>query len=122
MNRTQIKQTLAIACAKAPDGISVAELSALCGVPVPTLRRRLGEMHGVEVQKGRGRIPSLYWAEPWEVPEPVTEPPTPVGDLSRMEEELLRLADDWQLQPEVATAFNVAAMALRFGIKQKENN
>ena len=91
----------------------------LCGVPVPTLRRRLGEMRGVQVRKGRGRIPSLYAVEPWEGLAPAAVPPCAIDHLLGMEAELTRLAHDWQLQPEVATAFEVAAMALRFQINQK---
>jgi hypothetical protein len=119
-----IIKALAIACVNLRGGISVFDLSPLCGVPVPTLRQRLKglvECGAVQVQKGEGRRPSFYLVAPWDEPEPDVVLPTPIGDLSRLEAELLRLADDWQLQPEVATAFNVAAMALRFGIKQKES-
>ena len=120
----QVTKALALACAKSPCGISVFDLSPLCGVPVPGLRKRLGELvkRGlVQERKGQGRRPSLFLMPPLDELEPDGALPTPIGDLSRLEAELTRLAHDWQLQPEVATAFEVAAMALRFGINQKEN-
>ena len=121
----QVTKALALACVNAPGGISVFDLSPLCGVPVPGLRKRLGVLvkRGlVQERKGQGRRPSLFSMPPLDELEPDVVLPTPIGDLSRMEAELLRLADDWQLQPEAATAFEVAAMALRLGISNKEKS